>query len=133
MFIRAYVGRLTRAELFIVMTSGMASIAGTVFALYVTVLGPSIPDVAVHLLVASVLSAPAVTWSSGVEIEGKVLPFVDRRGAGRRGGCAGRPAAKAAGCHGTVRLRGYRKTRSGYDGATDDGGARWRLALHGRA
>lgn len=59
LFIRAYVGRLTRAELFIVMTSGMASIAGTVFALYVTVLGPSIPDVAVHLLVASVLSAPA--------------------------------------------------------------------------
>lgn len=58
LFIRPYMARLTRAELFIVMTGGMASIAGTVFVLYATILKPIIPDVAGHLLVASVLSAP---------------------------------------------------------------------------
>src|SRR6187551_4002406 len=59
LFIRPYLARLTRAELFIVMTGGMAGIAGTVFVVYVIVLAPTMPDVAGHLLVASVLAAPA--------------------------------------------------------------------------
>ena len=59
LFIRPYLGRLTRGELFMVMTGGMATIAGTVFVLYATILRASFPDVAGHLLVASVLSAPA--------------------------------------------------------------------------
>jgi CNT family concentrative nucleoside transporter len=41
------------------MTGGMAGIAGTVFVIYATILAPVIPDVAGHLLVASVLAAPA--------------------------------------------------------------------------
>ena len=41
------------------MTGGMARIAGTVFVLYATILGPYIPDVAGHIVVASVLGAPA--------------------------------------------------------------------------
>ena len=59
LFIRPYLARLTRCELFVVMTGGMAGIAGTVLVLYATVLGAVIPDVAAHLLVASVLGAPA--------------------------------------------------------------------------
>ncbi len=59
LFIRPYLARLTRAELFIVMTGGMAGIAGTVLVLYATILRPLIPDVAAHLLIASVLGAPA--------------------------------------------------------------------------
>jgi CNT family concentrative nucleoside transporter len=59
LFIRPYLERLTRAELFIVMTGGMAGIAGTVLVLYATILRPVIPDVAAHLLIASVLGAPA--------------------------------------------------------------------------
>jgi CNT family concentrative nucleoside transporter len=59
LFIRPYLDRLTRAELFIVMTGGMAGIAGTVLVLYATILRPVIPDVAAHLLIASVLGAPA--------------------------------------------------------------------------
>lgn len=59
LFIRPYLERLTRAELFLVMTGGMAGIAGTVFVVYATLLRPTMPDVAVHLLVASVASAPA--------------------------------------------------------------------------
>src|SRR5258707_3908625 len=59
LFIRPYLARLTRSELFIVMTGGMAGIAGTVLVLYATMLGPVIPDAAAHLVIASVLGAPA--------------------------------------------------------------------------
>jgi CNT family concentrative nucleoside transporter len=59
LFIRPYLAKLTRSELFLVMTGGMAGIAGTVLVLYATVLGPLIPDAAAHLVVASVLGAPA--------------------------------------------------------------------------
>src|SRR5207302_7804462 len=59
LFIRPYLGRLTRSELFIVMTGGMAGIAGTVLVLYATLLAPLIPDAAAHFVIASVLGAPA--------------------------------------------------------------------------
>jgi CNT family concentrative nucleoside transporter len=57
--IKPYLSRLTRSELFVVMTGGMAGIAGTVLVLYATVLGTAIPEAAGHLVVASVLGAPA--------------------------------------------------------------------------
>jgi CNT family concentrative nucleoside transporter len=59
LFIRPYLSQLTRSELFIVMTGGMAGIAGTVLVVYATVLGPIIPDAAAHLVIASVIGAPA--------------------------------------------------------------------------
>ncbi len=59
LFIRPYIASLSRGELFIVMTGGMAGIAGTVFVVYVTLLHAVIPEVAGHLLIASVLGAPA--------------------------------------------------------------------------
>src|SRR5580693_9241271 len=59
LFIRPYLGQLTRSELFLVMTGGMAGIAGTVLVLYATLLAPLIPDAAAHFVIASVLGAPA--------------------------------------------------------------------------
>src|SRR5215469_15962781 len=59
LFVRPYLAQMTRSELFLVMTGGMAGIAGTVLVLYATILGPVIPDAAGHILVASVLGAPA--------------------------------------------------------------------------
>src|SRR5262245_60091341 len=59
MFIRPYLARLSRSELFVVMTGGMAGIAGTVLVIYATMLAPVIPDAAAHLVIASVLAAPA--------------------------------------------------------------------------
>ena len=59
LFIRPYLAKLGRGELFIVMTGGMAGIAGTVLVLYATLIGPVVPDAAGHLMVASVLGAPA--------------------------------------------------------------------------
>jgi CNT family concentrative nucleoside transporter len=59
LFIRPYLINLTRAELFIVMTAGMACIAGTVLVIYAGLLGPVIPNAPAHLVVASILDAPA--------------------------------------------------------------------------
>jgi CNT family concentrative nucleoside transporter len=59
LFIRPYLTRLTRSELFIVMTGGMAGIAGTVLVIYATLLGAIIPDAAAHFVIASVMGAPA--------------------------------------------------------------------------
>jgi CNT family concentrative nucleoside transporter len=59
LFIRPYLAKLTRGELFVVMTGGMAGIAGTVLVLYSQFLKSSVPDAAGHLIIASVLGAPA--------------------------------------------------------------------------
>jgi CNT family concentrative nucleoside transporter len=59
LFIRPYLAQLTRSELFLVMTGGMAGIAGTVLVLYATLLAPLIPDASAHFVIASVLGAPA--------------------------------------------------------------------------
>lgn len=59
LLIRPYLERLTRSELFSIMTCGMATVAGTVMALYATILGKQVPDAMGHILIASVLSLPA--------------------------------------------------------------------------
>jgi CNT family concentrative nucleoside transporter len=68
LFIRPYLAKLTRGELLMVMTGGMAGIAGTVFVLYATILRDVIPDVAGHMLVASILGAPAALLISGLMV-----------------------------------------------------------------
>src|SRR5258707_15641666 len=58
LFIRPYLAQLSRSELFVVMTGGMAGIAGTVLVLYATLFAPLIPDAAAPFVIASVLGAP---------------------------------------------------------------------------
>ena len=59
LFVRPYLDRISRGELFSLMTCGMATIAGTVMVLYASILGPVIPGAMGHLVVASIISAPA--------------------------------------------------------------------------
>ncbi|MEW5734686.1 MAG: nucleoside transporter C-terminal domain-containing protein [Thermodesulfobacteriota bacterium] len=59
LFIRPYIIKLNRGELFSVMTCGMATIAGTVMVLYANILNSVIPDAMGHILTASIISAPA--------------------------------------------------------------------------
>ncbi|MGQ0752629.1 MAG: NupC/NupG family nucleoside CNT transporter [Betaproteobacteria bacterium] len=59
LFIRPYLVRMSRGELFMVMTCGMAGIAGTVMVIYAGMLAPVLPDAMGHILAASVISAPA--------------------------------------------------------------------------
>jgi len=68
LLIRPYVAKLSRSELFTVMTSGMATIAGTVLVLYASILEPVIPNVAGHILTASIISAPAAIVVSKIMI-----------------------------------------------------------------
>ncbi len=59
LFVRPWLARVTRGELFAIMAGGMASIAGTVLFLYASILGRALPDAVAHLLIASIVSAPA--------------------------------------------------------------------------
>lgn len=68
LFIRPYLVKMTRSELFSLMVSGMATIAGTVMVLYATILGETIPDCLGHILVASIISAPAALTIAKVMI-----------------------------------------------------------------
>ena len=68
LLIRPYVDKLSRSELFTLMTSGMATIAGTVLVLYATILDPVIANVTGHILTASIISAPAAIVVSKIMI-----------------------------------------------------------------
>jgi CNT family concentrative nucleoside transporter len=57
--IRAYLDKLTRSELFLMMVVGLATVAGSTMVAYALVLKASLPNAAAHVLVASVVSAPA--------------------------------------------------------------------------
>lgn len=57
--IKPFVERMTMSELMTVMTGGFATVAGGVMAAYVGMLVFFFPDIAGHLLAASVMSAPA--------------------------------------------------------------------------
>ena len=81
LFVRPYLKEMSRGELFIVMTGGMAGIAGTVMALYAAILGPVVPDAMGHILSASIISAPAAILIAAVMVpprgaptSGKLLP-----------------------------------------------------------
>ena len=59
LLIKPFVGAMTVSELNTVMVGGFATIAGGVMAAYVGMLSPYFPDIAGHLLTASVMNAPA--------------------------------------------------------------------------
>jgi CNT family concentrative nucleoside transporter len=99
LFVRPYLSQMTRSELFLVMTGGMAGIAGTVLVLYATLLAPLIPDAAAHFVIASVLGAPAAILVS--------LIMVPETKAERTGGALDDPEMKVSGTmdaivHGTT-------------------------------
>jgi len=59
LFIRPYLSALSRSEMFIVMSGGMATIAGTMMVLYATIMTGVVPDPLGHILIASIVSTPA--------------------------------------------------------------------------
>ncbi|KIL97563.1 Nucleoside permease NupC [Paramagnetospirillum magnetotacticum MS-1] len=102
LLIRPYVGKLSRGELFLVMTAGMSTIAGTVMVLYATFLEGVIPDAIGHLLTASLISVPA-----GLMIGRVMVPDRAMTGAGQLGdghGYAGSMDAVVQGTMDGVRL-----------------------------
>lgn len=59
LLIKPYVSKMTQSELMVVMTGGFATVAGGVLAAYVALLKPFFPEIAGHLMAASIMSAPA--------------------------------------------------------------------------
>jgi CNT family concentrative nucleoside transporter len=57
--IKPYIPRMTRSEVFIVMTAGFATIAGSVLVIYVSFLAPVMSNPLPQLLTASLMAAPA--------------------------------------------------------------------------
>ena len=57
--IRGYLDKLTRSEIFMMMVLGLGTVAGSTLVAYALFLGPVLPNAAAHVLVASIISAPA--------------------------------------------------------------------------
>jgi concentrative nucleoside transporter, CNT family len=68
LFIRPYLGKMTRSELFITMSCGMAGIAGTVMVLYAAILRTVLPDALGHILVVSIITIPGAIMISRIMI-----------------------------------------------------------------
>lgn len=66
--IRPCLRSLTRSELFIVMTCGMATVAGSVLVLYSVVLRDVLDNALGHVLTASVISAPAAIMLAAIMV-----------------------------------------------------------------
>ena len=72
LLIRPYLARITRSELFILCTVGLATVAGTVFALYATILKNVVPGAIGHILIASMMSLPAAIIVARIMVPGEV-------------------------------------------------------------
>jgi CNT family concentrative nucleoside transporter len=74
LLVRPYLATMSRSGLFATMTVGMAGVAGTVLALYATLMEPLLPGAAGHLIVASVISVPAALMLSELMVPEKGKP-----------------------------------------------------------
>lgn len=72
--VKPLLATMTRSELFTVMVGGMATVAGGVMISYVGFLSATIPDIAGHLVIASVLSAPAALMFAKIMIPETEVP-----------------------------------------------------------
>jgi CNT family concentrative nucleoside transporter len=108
LLIKPFIEGMTRSELMTVMTGGFATVAGGVLAAYVGMLVMHFPDIAGHLLAASVMSAPAAVVFAKL-----MVPET------------GEPATK-----GTVDVRIERTDANAIDAAARGAGEGLRLALN---
>ena len=79
LLVRPYLARMSRGELFALMTCGMAGVAGTVMIIYAGFLAPVIPNALGNILIASIISTPAA-----LAVAALMVPF----GAPDRGSAA---------------------------------------------
>ena len=68
LLIKPHLRTMSNSELFMLMSCGMATVAGTVLGLYAGILGSTIPAALSHILVASLISAPAAILLAAVMV-----------------------------------------------------------------
>ena len=101
--IRAYLDKLTRSELFLMMVVGLATVAGSTMVAYAAILKDVLPNAAAHVITASIISA-RVTTAMGIRgVSGWPPPARDPnqdsahpKHAGVRNGGLGQPIKRAA-------------------------------------
>lgn len=84
LLVRPYIATMTRYELLILMTAGMATIAGSVMVIYAAMLGEQFQGVLTHLLIKSIMSVPAsilfahvlIPESTSSELDGGQAPRI---------------------------------------------------------
>ncbi|MBV9420955.1 MAG: nucleoside:proton symporter [Alphaproteobacteria bacterium] len=88
--VRPYLAKITRTELFILMTTGLAVVAGTVFVVYANMLGGGcvpnpppgahcvLPGALGHILVASMMSLPAAIIMASIMVPGDAVTDVSQ-------------------------------------------------------
>ncbi len=80
--IKPYLEKMTRSEIMCLMTGGMATIAGGVFGAYIAMLGGDSPEeravFGMHLLTASIISAPAAIVAAKMLVPEKDPEFLDK-------------------------------------------------------
>ncbi len=74
--VKPFLDNMTKSEIMCLMTGGMATIAGGVFALFVSLLGE---EYAIHFLTASIISAPAAIVAAKIIIPERNKDVVDRK------------------------------------------------------
>jgi len=74
LLVKPYLTRVSRGEMFIILSAGMAGVAGTVMALYAGIVGPRVPDALAHILAASFISAPAAIVFSVLMVPPEGVP-----------------------------------------------------------
>ena len=67
---RAWFGRVSRAELFQIMSLTMATISGAILVLYATTLRAVVPDATGHMIAASLISLPAALLVARLMVPG---------------------------------------------------------------
>ena len=68
---RAYFDRMSRTELFQIMTLTMATISGAILILYATTLRDTVPDAVGHMISASLISLPAALLIARLMVPGE--------------------------------------------------------------
>ncbi|HWD26360.1 MAG TPA: nucleoside transporter C-terminal domain-containing protein [Rhizomicrobium sp.] len=88
--VRPYLPRITRTELFILMTTGLSVVAGTVFVVYANMLGGGcvpnppagahcvLPGALGHILVASMMSLPAAIVIAAIMVPGDAVTSIEQ-------------------------------------------------------
>ena len=72
--VQPYLTLMTRSELMMLMTSGMATVASTTLGIYVAFLSRSFPQIAGHLISASIISIPAAAVISKLLLPETEIP-----------------------------------------------------------
>ncbi|GAB4572071.1 MAG: nucleoside transporter C-terminal domain-containing protein [Rhodothalassiaceae bacterium] len=71
LIVRNYVRAMSRAEIFMVMVAGLATVSGVVLVLYASLIEPVLPGATGHILTASILSLPAALLFARLIVPGE--------------------------------------------------------------